>query len=107
MSFIGKEVQDFKVWAFHEQEFKEISKQDMLGKWVLIFFYPADLIVNPQGVIKAYEVLAGNVGRNVKELLCRLPACQLSEKHGDEVCPANWKSGEETLKPSLDLVGLL
>ncbi len=27
--------------------------------------------------------------------------------HGDQVCPANWKPGAETLKPSLDLVGQL
>ena len=67
----------------------------------------ADFIINPQGIIKAYEVLSGNVGRNAEELLRRLEACQFAEEHGDEVCPANWKLGEETLKPSLDLVGLL
>ena len=26
-------------------------------------------------------------------------------EHGDEVCPAKWQPGAETLKPSLDLVG--
>ena len=67
----------------------------------------ADFIINPQGIIKAYEVLSGNVGRNASELLRRLEACQFAEEHGDEVCPANWRPGEETLKPSLDLVGLL
>ncbi len=50
---------------------------------------------------------AENVGRNAQELLRRLEACRFAEEHGDEVCPANWKPGEETLKPSLDLVGLL
>ena len=28
-------------------------------------------------------------------------------KNGDQVCPAKWQPGAETLKPSLDLVGLL
>ena len=28
-------------------------------------------------------------------------------EHDDEVCPAKWQPGAETLKPSLDLVGLL
>ncbi|MDU4830703.1 MAG: peroxiredoxin, partial [Clostridium perfringens] len=27
--------------------------------------------------------------------------------HGDQVCPAKWKPGEETLAPSLDLIGKL
>ena len=64
-------------------------------------------IINPEGKIVAYEVIAGNVGRNAQELLRRVQACQFVHEHGDEVCPANWKPGAETLKPSLDLVGRL
>ena len=64
-------------------------------------------IVNPEGKIVAYEVNAGNVGRNADELFRKLQACQFVYEHGDEVCPAKWQPGEETLKPSLDLVGQL
>lgn len=64
-------------------------------------------IVNPEGRIVAYEVIAGNVGRNAKELLRRVQASQFVHEHGDEVCPANWQPGADTLKPSLDLVGQL
>ncbi len=64
-------------------------------------------IVNPKGEIVAYEVLAGNVGRNADELFRRVQALQFVAEHGDEVCPAKWKPGEKTLKPSLDLVGML
>ena len=64
-------------------------------------------IVNPEGKIVAYEVTAGNVGRNADELFRRLQASQFVHEHGDEVCPAKWKPGEKTLKPSLDLVGQL
>jgi peroxiredoxin (alkyl hydroperoxide reductase subunit C) len=64
-------------------------------------------VVNPEGKIVAYEVIAGNVGRNADELFRRVQASQFVAEHGDEVCPANWKPGEKTLKPSLDLVGLL
>ena len=64
-------------------------------------------IVNPEGKIVAYEVSAGNVGRNAEELLRKVQALQFVAAHGDEVCPAKWKPGSETLKPSLDLVGLL
>ncbi len=64
-------------------------------------------IVNPEGKIVAYEVIAGNVGRNVAELLRRVQASQFVAEHGDAVCPAKWTLGAKTLKPSLDLVGKL
>ena len=152
MSLINKEVNDFKVQAYVGKDFKEVTKKDILGKWSVFFFYPADFtfvcpteledlankyeefkkigceiysvscdthfvhkawhdasdtikkiqypmladptgalardfdvmieadglaergsfIVNPEGRIVAYEVIAGNVGRNADELLCRL-----------------------------------
>lgn len=64
-------------------------------------------IVNPEGKIVAYEVIAGNVGRNAEELLRRVQASQFVAEHGDEVCPAKWQPGEKTLKPTLDLVGMI
>ena len=42
MSIINKEISDFKTYAFHAGEFKTISKEDILGKWSVFFFYPAD-----------------------------------------------------------------
>ena len=187
MSMINKEIADFRTYAFHEKEFKFVSKEDLLGKWSVFFFYPADFtfvcpteledlaniyhkfaavgceiysvstdthfvhkawhdasdrikkiqypmladpthaiskdfevlieadgmaergtfIINPQGKIVSYEVSAGNVGRNADELFRKLQACQFVHEHGDEVCPAKWQPGAETLKPSLDLVGML
>lgn len=187
MSMIGKEVSEFKVQAFHENAFKQVTKDDILGKWSVFFFYPADFtfvcpteledladkydefkgigceiysvscdthfvhkawhdasktiqkiqypmladptgalardfdvmieedglaergafIVNPEGKIVAYEVVAGNIGRNAEELFRRVQASQFVAAHGDEVCPARWQPGAETLKPSLDLVGLI
>ena len=62
-------------------------------------------IVNPEGKIASYEVVSGNIGRNAEELLRKLSACKFVYEHDGEVCPAKWREGEETLKPSLDLVG--
>lgn len=187
MSLIGKEVSEFKVQAFVNGEFREVTKQDVLGKWAIFFFYPADFtfvcpteledlaakydefksmgcevysvscdthfvhkawhdasdtikkikypmlgdptgalardfdvmieesglaergtfVVDPEGKIAAYEVNAGNVGRNADELLRKVQALQFVAEHGDEVCPAKWKPGAKTLKPSLELVGLI
>lgn len=187
MSQIGKEIDDFTVMAYHNGQFEQVSKKDVLGRWAVFFFYPADFtfvcpteledlqnryadfqkagceiysvscdthfvhkawhdeserigkiqyymlgdpaqvlarnfdvliedagqaergtfVVDPDGRIVAYEVNAGNVGRNSDELFRKLQALQFVREHGDEVCPAKWKPGEETLKPSLDLVGQL
>ena len=52
-------------------------------------------------------VTAGGIGRNAEELLRLLQAAQFVAEHGDQVCPAKWQPGAETLKPSLDLVGQL
>ena len=173
MSMINKDIGAFSAQAYVNHSFKTISKDDVLGKWSVFFFYPADFtfvcpteledlaniydkfvnagceiysvstdthfvhkawhdasdhaisrdfevliesdglaergtfIVNPQGRIVSYEVSAGNVGRNADELFRKLQACQFVHEHGDEVCPAKWQPGAETLKPSLDLVGML
>lgn len=64
-------------------------------------------VIDPEGKIVGYEISAGNVGRNAEELLRKVQACQFVHEHGDQVCPAKWKPGDETLKPSLDLVGKL
>ena len=42
MSLINKEVSDFSVQAFVDNKFKTVSKSDILGKWSVFFFYPAD-----------------------------------------------------------------
>ena len=187
MSIINKEIGAFNAQGYVNNSFKTFTKEDVLGKWAVFFFYPADFtfvcpteledlaniypkfvdagcevysvstdthfvhkawhdasdrikkirypmladpthaiskdfevlieedgmaergtfIVNPQGKIVSYEVSAGNVGRNADELFRKLQACQFVHEHGDEVCPAKWQPGGETLKPSLDLVGML
>ena len=64
-------------------------------------------IVDPDGVIQAYEVHQNGIGRNAEELLRKVQAAQFVREHGDQVCPANWTPGDDTLVPSLDLVGKL
>lgn len=187
MSLINKEITDFTVQSYQNNSFVPVSKKDVLGKWSVFFFYPADFtfvcpteledlankyeefkkigceiysvscdthfvhkawhdasktiqkiqypmladptatlarafdvliedagltergtfIVNPEGKIVSYEVVAGNIGRNADELFRRVQALQFVAEHGDEVCPAKWQPGAKTLKPSLDLVGAI
>lgn len=39
---INEEVPEFKGKAFHENKIKDIKLSDYKGKWVILFFYPAD-----------------------------------------------------------------
>lgn len=65
----------------------------------------ATFIIDPDGIIKAYEVNNNDIGRSIDELLRKLQAAQFVREHGGEVCPMDWKPGEKTLRPGLDLVG--
>ena len=62
-------------------------------------------LVDPDGVIQFFEVTAEGIGRNAVELLRKVKAAQYVRNHPGEVCPAKWEEGDETLAPSLDLVG--
>jgi peroxiredoxin (alkyl hydroperoxide reductase subunit C) len=62
-------------------------------------------LVNPEGKIKLYEIHDNGIGRDAEELLRKVKAAQYVASHPGEVCPAKWREGDKTLKPSLDLVG--
>ncbi|WP_422113742.1 peroxiredoxin [Gardnerella sp. DNF00622A] len=185
MSLIGTHILPFKVNGYKNGEFVEVSDNDVLGKWAIFFFYPADFsfvcpteledlanhyedlqklgvevysvstdthfvhkawhddskaiakvkytmlgdpngalsknfnalneksglahratfLVDPQGNIQFYEMTADGIGRNADEMLRKVKAAQFIAAHPGEVCPAKWEQGEETLAPSIDLVG--
>ncbi|OBS96970.1 peroxiredoxin [Vibrio tasmaniensis] len=65
----------------------------------------ATFLIDPEGVIQAMEITAEGIGRDAEDLLRKVKAAQYVAAHPGEVCPAKWKEGEETLAPSLDLVG--
>lgn len=184
---INKKIKNFKLEAFHSGKFSKVTKDDLKGKWSVLFFYPADFtfvcpteledladnyekfkklnveiysistdthfshkawhdtsdkikkikfpmigdptgqlvkqlgvyikeeglsyrgtfVINPEGKIKIIEINDNGIGRSASELLRKIEAAQYVEKNAGEVCPAKWKKGDDTLKPSLDLVGKL
>ncbi|MGC3977268.1 MAG: alkyl hydroperoxide reductase subunit C [Paludibacteraceae bacterium] len=184
-SIINSQLPEFSVQAFHNGVFKTVTNKDVLGKWSIFFFYPADFtfvcptelvdmadkydqfqsmgvevysvstdthfthkawhdasesikkikypmladhtgtlsrvfgvlneddflayrgtfVINPEGQVKVVEINDGSIGRNADELLRKVEAAQFVASHEGEVCPAKWKKGGETLKPSIDLVG--
>ncbi|MDA8244569.1 MAG: redoxin domain-containing protein [Elusimicrobia bacterium] len=67
--------------------------------------YRGTFIVNPEGVLAGAEINLNNVGRNMEELVRKMKAFVHTYKNPAEVCPAKWKPGAKTLKPSEELVG--
>jgi peroxiredoxin (alkyl hydroperoxide reductase subunit C) len=65
----------------------------------------ATFLIDPEGVIQFMEITSEGVGRNAAELLRKVKAAQYVAAHPGEVCPAKWEEGEDTLAPSLELVG--
>ena len=47
MSLINKEVSDFTAKAYHDNGFITVTKEDLLGKWSVFFFYPCLLYTSP------------------------------------------------------------
>lgn len=184
-TLINTQLPEFKVEAYHNDDFKTVSHTDLKGQWSILFFYPADFtfvcptelgdmadkyaefkemgvevygvstdthfthkawhdasetikkikypmladptghltrafgvhieeaglayrgtfLINPEGEIKLAEVQDNGIGRNADELLRKVRAAQFIAENPNEVCPAKWQPGSDTLKPGLDLVG--
>ncbi len=63
-------------------------------------------IIDPDGVVVAYEILTPSAGRNLNESLRQIQAYQLiRDKKGCEATPMGWVPGGQVLKPNPDLVG--
>jgi peroxiredoxin len=67
--------------------------------------YRGTFVVDPEGKIKIAEIQDNSIGRNAEELVRKIAAAQFVASNPGEVCPAKWKQGAQTLKPSIDLVG--
>lgn len=62
-------------------------------------------LVDPDGIIKVCEIHDLGIGRSAKDMVRKVKAAQYVRENDGEVCPAAWEKGQETLTPSLDLVG--
>lgn len=56
-------------------------------------------LIDTHGIVRHQLVNDLPLGRSVDEALRLLVALQYTEEHG-EVCPANWKDGDEAMKPT-------
>lgn len=185
---INQPVPDFNAKAFHDGNFKDVSLSDYKGKWVVLFFYPADFtfvcptelkelaeiydqlklldaeilsvsrdsefvhkvwhqnspsvravrfpmiadtsgkicktfgtyidegveeglshrgtfLIDPEGTLKMMEIQDNDTGRNADELLRKIEAMKFVREHEGEACPASWKPGQQTIKPTISEIG--
>ena len=42
---INSQLPEFKVQAFQNGNFKTVTNEDVLGKWAIFFFYPAEFTI--------------------------------------------------------------
>ncbi len=184
---INEKAPNFTENAFVDNKIKKISLSDYKGKWVILFFYPADFtfvcptelgeladnyekikklgaeiisvstdttfvhkawhdnsetikkikfpmladpttrvcrsygtliedeglslratyLIDPNGIIRAFEFHNNDIGRSSEEMIRKLQAAKFVSENKGQVCPMNWKPGAKTLKPGLELVGKL
>jgi peroxiredoxin (alkyl hydroperoxide reductase subunit C) len=58
-------------------------------------------LIDKKGIVRHALVNDLPLGRNVDEALRLVDALQFTEEHG-EVCPANWREGEDAMKPTAE-----
>lgn len=58
-------------------------------------------LIDKEGMVRHSTINDLPLGRNVDEALRMVDALQFFEENG-EVCPANWKKGEEGMKPTAE-----
>ncbi len=58
-------------------------------------------LIDREGIVRHQVVNDLPLGRSVDEALRVLHALQFTEKYGD-VCPANWKKGDDAIKPTAE-----
>jgi peroxiredoxin (alkyl hydroperoxide reductase subunit C) len=63
--------------------------------------YRGLFLIDKNGIVQHQLVNNFPLGRSVQEALRLVDALQFTEKHG-EVCPADWRQGEDALKPTQD-----
>ncbi len=65
----------------------------------------AAFIIDPDGILRAADIVADAIGRSAGELLRKLKALKFVRDNPGKVCPASWDEGSPTLSPSIKIAG--
>jgi peroxiredoxin (alkyl hydroperoxide reductase subunit C) len=83
-----------------EYGYNEDGEMEFLGEAVA---YRGLFLIDKQGVVRHQVVNDEPFGRNIDEAIRMVDALQHYEEHG-ELCPANWRPGQPSLKESIESV---
>jgi len=78
------------------EEYDEEGNESFVGEPQA---YRGLFLIDKKGVVRHQVVNDMPLGRSVEEVLRMIDALQFTEEYG-EVCPANWKKGDKSLKPT-------
>ncbi|MBI4127644.1 MAG: peroxiredoxin [Parcubacteria group bacterium] len=106
-----------KAWLETEKLLKEVSypiAADHAGHFArMLTIYDetsgmaqrAAFIIDPDGILRAVDIVSDPIGRSAGELLRKLKALYFVRKNPGRVCPASWDEGQATIKKSLAIAG--
>ncbi len=66
--------------------------------------FRASYLIDKEGTVRHMVINDLPLGRSVSEMVRMVEALQFHEEHG-EVCPANWKQGEEAISTTRESTG--
>ncbi|MBU1369727.1 MAG: peroxiredoxin [Bacteroidetes bacterium] len=96
VSDFGKTISaNFDVLA-GEYDYNEDGEMEFDGEPVA---YRGLFLIDKQGVVRHQVVNDLPLGRSIDETIRMIDALQFFEENG-EVCPANWKSGDDAIQPN-------
>jgi len=62
-------------------------------------------LIDPEGVVRAVEMLPPPVGRSTAELLRQLQAFQAVDANPGKAAPAGWQPGDDLIETGLEYIG--
>lgn len=65
----------------------------------------ATFIIDPEGELRAADIVSDPIGRSASEALRKLRALVFVRKHPGKVCPSSWEETGITLEPSIKKAG--
>lgn len=65
----------------------------------------AAFIIDPDGVLRAADIVSDPIGRSAGEILRKLKALKFVRDHPGRACPASWDEGQPTILPSIKIAG--
>ena len=78
-TLVNSQLKEFSVEAYHKDDFKTVTHEDLLGKWSILFFYPADFTFVCPTELHAFQAALGEFEK--RNTLVVGASCDSAEVH--------------------------